>query len=65
MARLAVLVGLQASGKSTFFARHLAHTHLHVIPTTDMRQLDFANAARTVDRSDLEAAAAALAAELR
>lgn len=30
MARLAVLVGLQASGKSTFFARHLAPTHLHV-----------------------------------
>jgi predicted kinase len=27
---LAILVGLQASGKSTFFARHLAPTHLHV-----------------------------------
>lgn len=36
------------------------HTHLHVVPTTSMRQLDFANAARTIDRSALEAAAAAL-----
>ncbi|WP_158839778.1 AAA family ATPase [Saccharothrix deserti] len=30
MARLVVLVGLQASGKSTFYARHLAATHVHV-----------------------------------
>ena len=40
------------------------HTHLHVVPTTSMRQLDFANAARTIDRADLEAAAAALRAAL-
>ncbi|GIJ48410.1 hypothetical protein Val02_52960 [Virgisporangium aliadipatigenens] len=28
--RLVVLVGLPASGKSTFYARHLAPTHLHI-----------------------------------
>jgi len=33
------------------------HTHLHVIPTTSMSQLSFANAAAHVDRDDLEAAA--------
>ncbi len=33
------------------------HTHLHVIPTTSMRQLDFSHAASSVDRADLEAAA--------
>lgn len=36
------------------------HTHIHVIPTTSMGQLDFANAARTVSREDLEAAAEAI-----
>ncbi len=40
------------------------HTHLHVVPTNSMRQLDFANAARTVDRTELESAAAALRAAL-
>jgi histidine triad (HIT) family protein len=40
------------------------HTHLHVVPTNSMRQLDFANAARTVDRGELEAAAQALRATL-
>jgi diadenosine tetraphosphate (Ap4A) HIT family hydrolase len=34
------------------------HTHIHVIPTNDMSQLSFANAARSVSREDLEAAAA-------
>lgn len=34
------------------------HTHIHVIPTNDMGQLSFANAARSVERADLEAAAA-------
>lgn len=34
------------------------HTHIHVIPTNDMSQLSFANAARSVSRDDLEAAAA-------
>lgn len=41
------------------------HTHVHVIPTNDMRELSFANAAANVDRDELEAAAAAIRAELR
>ena len=36
------------------------HTHLHVIPTTSMGQLSFANAAASVSRDDLEAAAEAI-----
>jgi diadenosine tetraphosphate (Ap4A) HIT family hydrolase len=36
------------------------HTHIHVIPTTSMRQLDFANAARSADPEDLAAAAEAI-----
>ena len=36
------------------------HTHVHVIPTNDMGQLSFANAAPHVDRAELEAAAAAI-----
>lgn len=36
------------------------HTHLHVIPTTSMHQLNFANAAASVSREDLEAAAEAI-----
>jgi histidine triad (HIT) family protein len=36
------------------------HTHLHVVPTRSMRQLDFANAAASVARADLEAAAQAI-----
>lgn len=40
------------------------HTHLHLIPTTNMGQLSFANAAASVDRADLEAAAAAIIAHL-
>jgi diadenosine tetraphosphate (Ap4A) HIT family hydrolase len=36
------------------------HTHLHVVPTSSMRQLDFSNAAGSVDRDDLEAAAQAI-----
>jgi diadenosine tetraphosphate (Ap4A) HIT family hydrolase len=36
------------------------HTHIHLIPTTSMSQLDFANAARSVERDALEAAAAAI-----
>ncbi len=41
------------------------HTHVHVIPTNDMSELSFANAAASVDRDDLEAAAEAIRAELR
>lgn len=40
------------------------HTHLHVIPTWTMADLDFRNAATSVERADLEAAAAAIATEL-
>jgi diadenosine tetraphosphate (Ap4A) HIT family hydrolase len=40
------------------------HLHVHVIPTTSMSQLSFANAAASVDPADLEQAAAALRAEL-
>lgn len=36
------------------------HTHIHVVPTNSMEELSFANAAASVDRSDLEAAAAAI-----
>jgi len=41
------------------------HTHVHVIPTNDMRELSFANAASSVDRDDLESWAAAIRTELR
>jgi histidine triad (HIT) family protein len=41
------------------------HTHIHVIPTTSMAELSLANAAGSVDPADLEAAAAAIRAELR
>jgi len=40
------------------------HTHVHVFPTNSMSDLSFANAAASVDRNDLEAAAAAITAEL-
>jgi len=36
------------------------HTHIHVVPTNDMSELSFANAAASVDRADLDAAADAL-----
>ncbi len=41
------------------------HTHVHVIPTSSMAQLSFANAAAWVDRADLDAWAEAIRAELR
>lgn len=34
------------------------HCHIHLVPTSDMRQLDFKNAAVTVDRAELSANAA-------
>jgi diadenosine tetraphosphate (Ap4A) HIT family hydrolase len=40
------------------------HAHVHVVPTNRMRELDFANAALTIDRADLESAAAAIRAHL-
>jgi histidine triad (HIT) family protein len=41
------------------------HTHVHVIPTNSMAELSFANAAASVERDELEAAADAIRAELR
>lgn len=41
------------------------HTHVHVIPTNDMGELSFANAAPSVDRADLESAAESIRVELR
>ena len=40
------------------------HAHIHVIPTSSMSELSFANAAATVDRDELEAAASAIRTEL-
>jgi diadenosine tetraphosphate (Ap4A) HIT family hydrolase len=40
------------------------HLHVHVIPTTSMSQLSFANAATSVDPAEQEAAARAIRAEL-
>lgn len=41
------------------------HFHIHVIPTHSMAHLDFANAAPSVDRHDLESAAVAIRSALR
>lgn len=41
------------------------HMHIHVVPTNDMSQLSFANAAASVDRDELERAAEALRDQLR
>ncbi|MEO7397323.1 MAG: HIT family protein [Ilumatobacteraceae bacterium] len=40
------------------------HAHVHLIPTTNMGQLSFTNAATSVDPADLEAAAAGIRREL-
>lgn len=41
------------------------HTHVHVIPTHDMSDLSFANAAASVAKDDLEAAAERIRTALR
>lgn len=41
------------------------HTHVHVIPTSHMGHLSFANAAASADRDDLEQWAEAIRVELR
>ncbi len=41
------------------------HTHVHVIPTSSMAELSFANAAASVSRDDLESWAEAIRAQLR
>jgi len=40
------------------------HTHIHLVPTEHMGQLNFANAAASADRDQLESAAAAIRAAL-
>lgn len=40
------------------------HTHIHLVPTNDMRELNFANAAASVSREELAAAAASITAAL-
>ena len=41
------------------------HTHIHVIPTNEMRELSFANAAAWIERETLDAAATELRNALR
>jgi diadenosine tetraphosphate (Ap4A) HIT family hydrolase len=41
------------------------HTHVHVIPTNSMRELNFANAAASVEPAELESAAEAIRSRLR
>ena len=41
------------------------HAHIHVVPTNDMSQLNFANAAGDVDRFSLESAASSIRQALR
>jgi len=41
------------------------HMHIHVVPTVDMRQLSFANAAASVDPDEMRQAADSIRAELR
>jgi diadenosine tetraphosphate (Ap4A) HIT family hydrolase len=41
------------------------HTHVHVLPTTSMGQLSFANAAASVDREELDGWATAIRTALR
>ena len=40
------------------------HTHIHVVPTNQMSELAFANAAASVDRESLESAATAIRSRL-
>ena len=51
-------VGLMVAGYE------VPHAHIHVVPTNDMSELSFANAAASVERTDLEAWAAAITAQL-
>jgi len=41
------------------------HAHIHVIPTNSMSQFSFANAAKSFDPADLEAAAESIREQLR
>ena len=40
------------------------HTHIHVLPTNEMSDLSFSNAATSVDREELERAATAIQRQL-
>jgi histidine triad (HIT) family protein len=53
-----VRVGLMIAGLE------VPHVHLHVVPISGVHDLDFANAARSVDPDDLEAAAQRIREEL-
>jgi len=52
-------VGLMIAGLE------VPHVHLHVVPIRDVHDLDFANAAESVEPADLAAAATAIRTELR
>lgn len=52
-------VGLMVAGLE------VPHLHLHVVPIRGVHDLDFANAATSVDPADLDAAAERIRAELR
>ena len=43
----------------------IPHAHIHVVPTNDMSQLNFANAAGEIDRFSLESAASSIRQALR
>jgi histidine triad (HIT) family protein len=51
-------VGLMIAGLE------VPHLHLHLVPIDTVHDLDFANAARSVEREEIEGAAAAIRAEL-
>ena len=63
------LVGPSGSGKTTLLMMiagfEVPHTHVHLIPMMSMADISFANAAATVDRDDLEAAAESIRGQLR
>ena len=52
-------VGLMIAGLE------VPHLHIHLVPMDGVHDLDFANAAASVDRDDLEAAAEEIRAQLR
>jgi histidine triad (HIT) family protein len=54
-----VRVGLIVAGYE------VPHTHVHVIPTNSMSELNFANAATSVNPGELESAAEAIRGQLR
>ena len=43
----------------------VAHCHIHLIPTNEMAELSFANAAASVERDELDRAAESIRSELR